>query len=418
MEEILEKELQNKDNQMKRKFEEKEGEMRKKFKDKVEELRDESKDVLQGKLMEREDELRREFGKERKVLLRKLEEKEELRMKVEQKEEDLKKNVATLAVQELDLRKKLEVTEEELNYERKVLKKLEETAEETMATLRSEIMTLQVEKYLSESKMKKQTQFCQQLKDKLECPICLEVPHHGPVPVCPNGHVVCIPCKTELCPTCRQPMGSGKSLLANLVLEHVEQKCKFVGCDEELILAKLDQHEAVCQHRTVTCPYPNCGEKVSLSKLVDHLRASKDCCAESGDPLRAHKKKWNRTNYLIKEKTVKNLSWKIHIYSISGQIFSVFPLVADEHYYFVIIMFGSEAECSKFKFEMIVHEHGVDPLESEDSFRFCGSPLSIDAEKEDLNVYGVSERLMKKMLQKNVSFSFKVEKKDSSDDEF
>ena len=59
-------------------------------------------------------------------------------------------------------------------------------------------------------------------------------------------------------------MGSGKSLLANLVLEHVEQKCKFVGCDEELILAKLDQHEAVCQHRTVTCPYPNCGEKVSV----------------------------------------------------------------------------------------------------------------------------------------------------------
>ena len=57
------------------------------------------------------------------------------------------------------------------------------------------------------------------------------------------------------------------------------------------------------------------------------------------------------------------------------------------------------------------------PLESEDSFRFCGSPLSIDAEKEDLNVYGVSERLMKKMLQKNVSFSFKVEKKDSGDDE-
>ena len=33
MEETLEKELQNKDNQMKRKFEEKEGEMRKKFKD-------------------------------------------------------------------------------------------------------------------------------------------------------------------------------------------------------------------------------------------------------------------------------------------------------------------------------------------------------------------------------------------------
>ena len=38
---------------------------------------------------------------------------------------------------------------------------------------------------------------------------------------------------------------------------------------------------------------------------------------------------------------------------------------------------------------MIVHEHGVDPLESEDSFKFCGSPLSIDVEKEEINLYGV-----------------------------
>ena len=41
-------------------------------------------------------------------------------------------------------------------------------------------------------------------------------------------------------------------------------------------------------------------------------------------------------------------------------------MLADENYYFVIVMFVIETECSKFKFEMIVHEHGVDPLESED----------------------------------------------------
>ena len=226
MEERLEKELQNKDNQLKRKLLEKEGEMKKKMKDKVELLEKDSKDVLQSKLMEKEDELRREFDKERKVLLGKLEEKDNLRMEVETKKENLKKKVVTLAVQELEMKKKLE----ELNDERKVL--------------RSEILKEQGEKYLCENKMKKQSEFCQQLTNKMECPICHEVPHHGPVPVCPNGHVVCTTCKTELCPTCRQPMGAGKSILANLVLEHVEKKCKFVCCDEELVLVKLDQHEA------------------------------------------------------------------------------------------------------------------------------------------------------------------------------
>ena len=30
------------------------------------------------------------------------------------------------------------------------------------------------------------------LRDKVECPVCFEVPRRAPVPICPNGHVVCL----------------------------------------------------------------------------------------------------------------------------------------------------------------------------------------------------------------------------------
>merc|ERR1719470_221816 len=45
----------------------------------------------------------------------------------------------------------------------------------------------------------KHDKICNQLKDKLECPVCLEIPRTGPVYICPNGHFVCK--KTEACPT-------------------------------------------------------------------------------------------------------------------------------------------------------------------------------------------------------------------------
>ena len=31
----------------------------------------------------------------------------------------------------------------------------------------------------------------EKLRDKVECPVCFGIPKKAPVPVCPNGHVVC-----------------------------------------------------------------------------------------------------------------------------------------------------------------------------------------------------------------------------------
>merc|ERR1719154_873623 len=72
----------------------------------------------------------------------------------------------------------------------------------------------------------KRNQILNQMKDKVECPVCMEVPRSGPFPVCPNGHFVCKKCKTEseseACPTCRVPMGNRKSLLASIVIDNIK----------------------------------------------------------------------------------------------------------------------------------------------------------------------------------------------------
>ena len=39
---------------------------------------------------------------------------------------------------------------------------------------------------------KKYEDLVKKLRDKVECPVCFDIPKKAPVPVCPNGHVVCV----------------------------------------------------------------------------------------------------------------------------------------------------------------------------------------------------------------------------------
>ena len=79
------------------------------------------------------------------------------------------------------------------------------------------------------------------LKEAIICPVCLLVPKTGSVPTCPNGHVTCSTClhlmrsegRTD-CPTCRVNMGEGKSILAQVVVEHVDHECGLDGCFEQV----------------------------------------------------------------------------------------------------------------------------------------------------------------------------------------
>ena len=81
---------------------------------------------------------------------------------------------------------------------------------------------------------RKYEELVRKLRDKVECPVCFDVPKSAPVPVCPNGHVVCVKCVREVCPTCRVRMEHGTSTLAVTVIENIEHTCEHEDCGQSL----------------------------------------------------------------------------------------------------------------------------------------------------------------------------------------
>ena len=85
-----------------------------------------------------------------------------------------------------------------------------------------------------EKMTRKYEELVRKLRDKVECPVCFDVPKSAPVPVCPNGHVVCVKCVREVCPTCRVRMEDGTSTLAVTVIENIEHTCEHEDCGQSL----------------------------------------------------------------------------------------------------------------------------------------------------------------------------------------
>ena len=74
------------------------------------------------------------------------------------------------------------------------------------------------------------------LKDLLECPVCLRVPRSSPIYQCARGHVVCSECRPNVttCPQCRDPLvGNIRSLISEKMLEKLPCVCKYTdqGCN-------------------------------------------------------------------------------------------------------------------------------------------------------------------------------------------
>jgi len=328
---------------------------------------------------------KKELEQNVKALKRKLEEREKKVTAFEKKLEEREKKVKACE-------KKMCEKEEELDSSKRRMDEQEEELDS------------------SRSKMNKLENILQKLEDKVECPVCLDVPRSAPVPVCPNGHIVCEKCTRFNCPTCRCVMGAGKSILAGTVIENIKHKCKFNDCNKTFALEDLETHEVVCLHRTVNCPYRTCPMKIPIAQLVDHLKSSETCGKGNVAPMIAEN--WYCRIYrgVVSKQSI---SWSIPMYSYCGEILAIYPIKSKGQFFFVIVMFASEFECSKYKFEMIVHESEKKTFESEDAVKFQGSPLSIDVKKEELKLYGSSEQLMSKILRKSTDknsfgLSFKI----------
>ena len=71
------------------------------------------------------------------------------------------------------------------------------------------------------------------------------------------------------CPTCREPIGEGKSLLAFTVVKQAKHECRLKGCTELIPFDEIKQHEEECNWRLVICP----GSGVSCKAMVPFQKA-------------------------------------------------------------------------------------------------------------------------------------------------
>eukprot|EP00092_Neocalanus_flemingeri_P040011 GFUD01043580.1.p1 GENE.GFUD01043580.1~~GFUD01043580.1.p1 ORF type:complete len:390 (-),score=69.88 GFUD01043580.1:67-1236(-) len=337
---------------------------------------------------------------------------------------DLKKHAQTIETFKSKMNTALEVKNEEIETIKEEMETIEKKAANDLKNHEKTVQNFALMKNDDKTEidnLKRKLQelvkaknIVDQLKEKIECPVCFEIPHTGPVPVCRNGHFVCNECKAEACPTCRVNMGSGKSLLAMTVVENIDHRCKFIDCEEFFPVDEIEKHAKVCAHRSVSCPCSKCDVKVGLSKLLAHLNNS-DCSYDSQVILK-------KTSLIEKVSAVKTLTlnaseqrryvksavYRLNTFTFEDISFCIFIEKREWLYHFSLVMFASEEECSKYKIEMAVHEPNVSSEDTEVSFKYCGKPCSIDVDKKEFHGLTVDAQGMEQIWSKSTTLAFSV----------
>eukprot|EP00092_Neocalanus_flemingeri_P000361 GFUD01000383.1.p1 GENE.GFUD01000383.1~~GFUD01000383.1.p1 ORF type:complete len:367 (-),score=87.44 GFUD01000383.1:63-1163(-) len=325
---------------------------------------------------------------------------------------DDKKKLEDSDGEAIDWKRQVEMLNSLLEKQKKNVMILQNKEEETLRIHEEEISSLKSD---MKEVIDKHKHVFDQLKEKVECPVCMEIPRSGPVYVCPNGHFVCKECKSGSCPTCRVDMADGKSLLAVTIIENIDHQCKFVYCEEFFAIDKLDGHEKTCKHRTVSCPHDFCLEKIALSKLLDHL-GGQPCSATSvpivfKDASKPGEEKC-KVGYLLSAagSSGSGTTWKLNHFEYGDTSFVVLAKKFDHFFHFSMVMLESKEECLKYNIEMEVHEFDSTSQDSEVIFKFGGKPCSIDEDKDDRKYLGltVNRKGMEKIIRKNKDNSFSL----------
>jgi len=201
--------------------------------------------------------------------------------------------------------------------------------------------------------MDKNMKLVKELQEAVECRVCLVVPREGPVPCCPSGHITCSPCLGRLrakgnmdCPNCRLPMGEGKSALAKIVIENMEHKCSFQGCDERVPFKAFEGHQVTCKYRKVICPgsNENCREIMPFCKVEEHADAcqmiSIDKQIEKGRPF-------NLPESMVQ--SLDPMSCKSVMFKAdAGAVFFLRTKRSNKVFTLEVVMLGTQEECENY----------------------------------------------------------------------
>ena len=257
------------------------------------------------------------------------------------------------------------------------------------------------------------------LKDLLECPVCLMVPREGFVFQCENGHCVCSECHGKLtaCPQCRGPIGKMRNLIYEQLLPKIPHYCKFAsyGCKEEDINTALESHEKDCKYRLVNCPEVlQCKTQISMVLLLDHMKEKHEGQVpilsnfNLSKPLRLSCKS---SNSLTLTKEDKSWTWPpIQIHMNDHHYFLVIFRISNGQFCFGMYMVGSRRECEESIFSVKVFSN-----DKKEELTYRGPCMSLDMKRDEIVEAGhcitfsntIAERLMTE--DKIISYTINIE---------
>ena len=223
----------------------------------------------------------------------------------------------------------------------------------------------------------------QEIKDAVECVICLGIPRN-PVYQCDNGHILCHIChdKVDVCPLCRVILRSTRVLAVERVLAKCPRPCEFdiFGCDIKLTANEFESHERYCDYRPCRCPQFWCKKLIPIIELIAHIES------DHGNTFLKRKYSPSFRRELFNDvKDVMNMSrqpfYPPLLLEFDGYYFISECFRADSgNWYTWFYMAGSSEQCRKYIFTIkLIHANNIEELS------YTGYCTSLYDEKDKSN---------------------------------
>jgi len=219
------------------------------------------------------------------------------------------------------------------------------------------------------------------LKDLLECPVCLRVPRSSPIYQCARGHVVCSECRPNVstCPQCRDPLGNIRSLVSEKMLEKLPCVCKYSdhGCEVEQLRGQLGDHERVCTYRLVNCVDLACQQRISVSKLLAHL----DNDHETEDFVRVEGGVYSSHFIVNEEDFTKSIMWISDQLHYDERYFYRECCRSKEGLWYIWVYLLETEDCQAVDYTCTI---SIKSADGEEELNCKCRPLSLDLTKENI----------------------------------
>jgi len=221
----------------------------------------------------------------------------------------------------------------------------------------------------------------EELKDLLECPVCLRVPRSSPIFQCARGHVVCSDCRPNVstCPQCRDPLGNIRSLVSEKMLEKLPCVCKFSdnGCQVEMLRNQLPEHERSCTYRLINCVDLACQQRIAVTKLLAHLENDH----ETEDFVRVEAGEYSSHFIVNEEDFTKSIMWISDQLHYDEKYFYRECCRSKEGLWYIWVYLLETDSCKVTDYTCTI---SIKSADGEEELSCRCRPLSLDCTKEEI----------------------------------